>query len=152
MELKLHHITKLQTAIKKRFGSIVRFCKLSGIEWKELNAYFAGSIRKLSPTRNGKVKLRLNYEDPDVTKARELYYKMLCGKVYKLNGKKATIDEVSLDERLKIGNAIEAYGGITKFCADHKNFSQSAVFQLISGMHYRKTKKVLLLMEKLNLK
>lgn len=119
-------VTTVKTAIQKKFGSISRFAKLSGMDRYKLQILFS-------------------VKHPDEKKLREVM--QVCRQTENLS----LPGEMS-DQLIElISSRIAQKGGPYKFCKDNPEFSCRWIRKIVNGQAKRSSKVIDALMDKLGL-
>lgn len=106
----------VKAAIKKKFGTMTKFAKLSKTDRYELQKLFAR-------------------EHPDVSELQRIMKLVRKTKVKPLD------NEIPSDLLAKLRAELQDYGGVIKFTTDHDSFSKDSLFQILSGRRTRMTDK-----------
>lgn len=126
--------TGVKRAIKNKFKSFNRFCKLARVDrYEDFQKFFAAYEKKKTPERY----LHLEHLD----------------NLRKLTDNKKLVDTEMTPARIKLVKAaIKIRGGRLEFCRKNKKFSPQTVWQVMNGSRRFISKKVRALLDHLNIK
>lgn len=119
-------IKELKVKVKKKFGTMARFCELAGLDRYQL--------------------VQIEMVKKDFPQSKITYLCHLCEAI------KYPTQEF-LDQVDSIREALDKFGGVAYFCRKHPEFLENTVYQILSKEYYKEaTPKVKALMKKLKLK
>lgn len=116
-------VKELTLNIKRKFGTISKFCRLSGVDRYETQKLFAASNKKM------------NEERQDLLQQ--------LSKICSFTDKDGnTNKDLTPNLRKLIKAAIDEQGGVDTFVATNPEFSRTSIFQIIKGRRKFRTAKV----------
>lgn len=136
--MKTPDITELKTRIKDKFNSLSRFAMIAEIDLIEMNRQLASIAWRIKNERE--------LHDEQVK-----YLNKLSKKCDTLNGEAASSNEFSISDLIRIKAAIDAAGGVRRFCEKNPEFKQPTVYAILDGDYTLRGKNAMRLIKKLKL-